>query len=405
MVGATPASPRLVALDAFRGLTVAGMLLVNDPGSWGHIYPPLEHAAWNGWTPTDLIFPFFLFIVGITTSLSLGIRRARGDSEAALVRQVLRRGAIIIALGLLVSWFPGFTWGHVNGIADPSLLDRIRDRPLYVRWPGILQRIGIVYVVAALIALRTKPRTQMLTIVGILLGYWAVLTLVPVPGSGQPGWAVMDQPPATLAAWIDRLLLDWSGWGWGNHIWAQTLTWDPEGPLSTVPAIATTLLGVVAGRWITTDQSLADRLTGLLAMGAIVAAVGCAWGWIFPINKNLWTSSFVLVTAGLAALTLGVCLWLIDGLGRRRWATPFLVFGMNPILAFVGSEAMARLIYSVVTVPSSTGPVALETAIYRSGFASWLEPHLASLAFAVCFVLFWLAVLTPLYKRRVFIKV
>lgn len=389
----------------FRGLTVAGMLLVNDPGSWGHIYAPLEHAAWNGWTPTDLIFPFFLFIVGITTALSLSARRARGASDPELVRQILRRGAIIIALGLLVSWFPGFTWGPVPGITDPSVMDRLRDRLLHVRGPGILQRIGIVYIVAALITVRTTLRAQLAWIAGILLAYWAALTLIPVPGSGLPGWAVLAQPPSTLAAWTDRLLLDWSGAGWGNHIWAQSVTWDPEGPFSTIPAIATSLLGVVAGRWIMSDRSLSDRLVGLFAAGAILAAVGSAWGWFFPINKNLWTSSFVVLTAGLGALTLGVCIWLIDGLGSRRWATPFVIFGVNPIVAFVGSDVMARLIYSVVSVPSATGPVPLEAAIYRSAFASWLEPRLASLAFAICFVLFWLAVLTLLYKRRIFIKV
>jgi predicted acyltransferase len=201
------------------------------------------------------------------------------------------------------------------------------------------------------------------------------------------------------------LLLDWSSWGAGNHIWAQSVTWDPEGPLSTLPAIATTLLGVIAGRWILTDRSLSDRLVGLLAVGAILAVVGCAWGWIFPINKNLWTSSFVLLTAGLGALTLGTCLWLIDSLGARRWSTPFMIYGVNPIVAFVGSDMMARLIYSVITVPSPGGPVPLETAIYRSAFASWLEPRLASAAFAVSFVLLWLAVLTLLYKRRIFVKV
>jgi predicted acyltransferase len=401
----TVRAPRLLALDAFRGLTVAGMLLVNDPGSWGHIFPPLEHAAWNGWTPTDLIFPFFLFIVGITTSLSLEARRARGDTDGLLVRQILRRGTVILVLGLLVSWFPFFTWGSIAGNIDPSLLDRIRDRLLHVRGPGILQRIGLVYIVAGLISLRTTVRTQLLWVVGILFGYWALLTLVPVPGSGQPGWAVLDQPSATLAAWVDRLLLDWSAWGGGSHSWAQTKTWDPEGPLSTLPAIATTLLGVVSGRWIASTRPLADRLAALFAVGAAVAAAGCAWGWIFPINKNLWTSSFVLLTAGMAALTLGVCLWLIDGLGRRRWAMPLVIFGVNPIVAFVGSDVMARLIYSVVTVPSASGPVPLETALYRSAFASWLDPRVASLAFAVSFVLVWLAVLSLLYHRRIFVKV
>jgi predicted acyltransferase len=321
------------------------------------------------------------------------------------MRQILRRGTIIVVLGLLVSWFPFYTWGSISGVADPSIADRIRDRLLHVRWPGILQRIGLVYILVALIALRSTLRTQLACAAGILLGYWALLTLVPVPDSGLPGWAVLDQPGATLAAWVDRLLLDWSAWGWGNHSWALTKTWDPEGPLSTVPAIATSLLGVVAGRWIAGARPLSDRIAGLLATGALAAAAGCAWGWFFPINKNLWTSSFVVLTAGLGALTLGVCIWLIDGLGARRWATPLVIFGVNPIVAFVGSDVMARLIYSVVTVPTAAGPVPLETAIYRTAFASWLDPRVASLAFAIGFVLLWLAVLTVLYRRRIFVKV
>jgi predicted acyltransferase len=402
--GARPA--RLLALDAFRGLTVAAMLLVNDPGSWGHIYRPLEHAAWHGWTPTDLIFPFFLFIVGITTQLSLSARRARGDDDAALRRQILRRGLVIVACGLLVSWFPFYTWSAVSGVPDATLWQRILDRPLHVRIPGILQRIGIVYIAAALLTFRTSLRTQLAIIGGLLLAYWAALTVVPVPGSGLPGWAVLDQPSATLAAWLDRLSLDWSARGWGNHLWPGTATWDPEGPLSTVPAIVTAMLGVLAGRWLAGTRSLGDRLSGLLAGGALVAALGCAWGWVFPVNKSLWTSSYVLLTAGLAALTLGVCIWLIDGLGERRWATPFVIFGVNPIVAFVGSDALARLIYSVVSVPTSAGRVPLETAIYRSVYAQpWLDPRAASLAFAVSFVLVWLGVLTLLYKRKIFVKV
>jgi predicted acyltransferase len=401
----TPRPPRLVALDAFRGLTVAAMLLVNDPGSWGHMFRPLEHAAWNGWTPTDLIFPFFLFIVGITTGLSIDSRRSRGASDADLLRQILRRSALIAAIGLLMSWFPFFTWDSIAGVADPSLLQRIADRPLHVRIPGILQRIGVVYGAVALIALRTSVRTQIAIACGILLAYWATLTLVPVPDTGVPGWTVFDHPASTLAAWTDRTLLDWSALGWGNHIWAETKTWDPEGLLSTIPAIATAILGLIGGRWLSGSRPLAERIAGLLAAGAIVAMAGCVWGWAFPINKNLWTSSFVLLTGGLAAMTLGVCMWLIDDLGIRRWAAPFVIFGANPLVAFAGSEAAARLIYSVVTVPSGDGRAPLASAVYRSIYAPWLEPRMASLAFAISFVLVWLGVLTLLYRRRIFLKV
>lgn len=404
LAAAPPTVTRLLAVDTFRGLTVAAMLLVNDPGSWGHIFHPLTHAAWNGWTPTDLIFPFFLFIVGITTHLSLSARRARGDSDTTLVRQILRRGLIIVLLGLLVSWAPFFTWGAIPGTSDPTLWQRIVDRPLHVRFPGILQRIGIAYMVTALLTLRTSVRTQLAIIAGLLLSYWAVLALIPVPGSGLPGHEVLDQPAATLAAWVDRTLLDWSAWGGGNHLWPGSVTWDPEGLLSTLPAIGTTMLGVLAGRWLASPRLLNDRLVALFAAGAITAALGSAWGWVFPINKNLWTSSYVLLTAGLAALSLGACIWLVDGLGARRWIKPFVIFGVNPLVAFVGADVLARLIYSVVTVPTSAGMVPLETAVYRTVYASWLEPRVASLAFAVSFVLLWLGVLTLLYNRRIFVK-
>jgi predicted acyltransferase len=232
-------------LDVFRDATIAAMLLVNDPGSWGAIFPPLRHAEWNGCTPTDLIFPFFLVIVGITTALSLGRRRERGDSDAELLRQVFRRGAAIILIGLLISWFPFVSWGPVAGVAHPTIWDRIVDRLLHVRIPGVLQRIGIAYIAAAFIALRTSIRTQTILIAVILVGYWALLTFVPVPGTGLVGATALAHPQTTLAAWVDRTLLDWGTWG--NHLWAETQRWDPEGPLSTLPAAAMAMLGVLAG--------------------------------------------------------------------------------------------------------------------------------------------------------------
>lgn len=395
-----------MSLDIFRGATIAAMLLVNDPGSWGAIFPPLRHAEWNGWTPTDLIFPFFLFIVGITTTLSLARRHARGDSDAALVRQILTRGGAIVLIGLLISWFPFVSWGPVSGVPDPDIGQRIADRLLHVRIPGILQRIGIAYIAAALLSLRTSIRTQLVIAVAILVGYWALLTLVPVPGTGLVGAAALAHPATTLAAWVDRSLLDWTAGGGGNHLWAETSTWDPEGPLSTVPAIGTTLLGVLAGRWLVADRPKRDRLRGLLVAGAAATAAGLAWSLVFPINKNLWTSTFVVFTAGLACLALAACDGLVDdGAPPPRWATPFLVFGTNALAAFVGAELTARLIYSVVRVPTATGSTSLEQAIYRIVYAPWLPPRVASLAFALTVVLFWYGVLALLYRNRIFFKV
>ena len=384
-VTAPPATrERLVALDVFRGLTIAGMLLVNNPGTWSAIYPPLRHAAWHGWTPTDLIFPFFLFIVGITTHLSLDARRARGDEDRKLVRQVLRRGGLIILLGLLLSGFP--------------FIPKYGFDLSTIRIPGVLQRIGVAYIAAALLTLRTSAKTQVVIVAALLFGYWAVMTLVPVPGSGALGALAIDTPDASLAAWLDRTIL-------GDHLWKVSKTWDPEGILSTIPAIGTTMLGILAGRWIASARPLMERIAALFAIGSITMVAGLMWNWFFPINKNLWTSSYVLFTAGMAAVTIATCVWLIDVRRVTWWTKPFVIFGMNPILAFVGTGMMARLMASIIKVERDGQRVSLQKAIYDSAFASWLAPMNASLLYAVSFVLLWFLILAALYKKRVFLKV
>jgi predicted acyltransferase len=397
---------RLVSLDVFRGITVAGMLLVNDPGTWGAIYPPLEHAPWHGWTPTDLIFPFFLFIVGITTQLSIDARRARGDDEDAIRRQILKRGALIFLFGFLINGFPFFTWGAVDGVQDPSFVNRIVDRLLHWRIFGVLQRIGVAYIVSALIATRARIRTQVIITVILLFAYWIVMTVLPVPGSGGiPGALLLGKPETTMAAYWDRVLLDWSRFGLGNHLWVNGITWDPEGPLSTVGAICTALLGNLAGRWIAQPRPLVERVNGLFAAGAITMMLGLMWHWSFPINKNLWTGSYVVFTAGMASVTLATIMWLVDLQNWRWWTRPFVIYGVNPMVAFVGSAVMARLIYSILKVEYHGQRVSLQSAIYHSAFASWLSPVNASLAFALAFVLFWYAVLALLYRRNIVLKV
>jgi len=396
---------RLVSLDVFRGLTIAGMLLVNNPGTWDSIYPPLEHATWNGWTPTDLIFPFFLFIAGVTTHLSLTARRDRGDDEGAIRHQIIRRGLLIFLLGFLVNGFPFFTWGDIPGIAHPSFLQRVIDRPFHWRIMGVLQRIGLAYMIAALLAQGKTVKRQVVTIVVLLYGYWFAMTLLPVPGSSPMGQLVLGDPSRTMAAWWDRLLLDWSRFGLGNHTWVNSVTWDPEGIFSTIPAIGTAMLGNLLGQWIATKRPLAERLNGMFAAGALGMMAGLMWNWSFPINKSLWTSSYVVFTAGMAAIAIATIMWIVDVHQMKRWTKPAVIYGMNPMVAFVGSGVMARLIYSIFKVNYDGKPIALETAIYRSAFLSWLDPVNASLAFAFTFVLFWFGILYILYRKKIFFKV
>jgi predicted acyltransferase len=396
---------RLLALDVFRGLTIAGMLLVNDPGSWSHIYPPLEHAEWHGWTPTDLIFPFFLFIVGVTTHLSITARRGRGDDERAIRRQILRRGALIFLFGLLLNWFPFFQWGPIAGNSSPSFFDRVAERLEVLRIMGVLQRIGLAYMAAALLTLRTSIKQQVVILATLLFGYWFAMTLIPVPDTGVLGVFAINTKDAHLAAWLDRLVFDWRAYGLGNHLWVGSVTWDPEGLLSTLPAIGTAMLGVMAGRWISQPRPLAERLNGLFAAGALGMMVGLMWNWSFPINKGIWTSSYVVFTAGVACVTLATIMWIVDVHGWRQWTKFFVIYGMNPIIAFVGSGILARLLYSILKVTYRGERVSVVEAIYRT-FVSWgLEPINASLAFALCFVALWFGMLWVLYRRRIFLKV
>jgi len=319
--------------------------------------------------------------VGITTHLSLSARRARGDDERAIVRQIVRRGGLIVLFGLLLAAFPYFP------------LTRFTE----IRFPGVLQRIGVAYLCGALLTRRTTLKQQVVMVAVILYGYWFAMTLIPVPGRGM-GALLLDDPSASLAAWIDRAVF-------GSHLWRSSRTWDPEGLLSTVPAIGTVILGVITGRWITSARSLSDRLVAMFAVGSLCMVAGTMWGWSFPINKSIWTSSYVLFTAGMGAVALATCIWLIDVLGLTWWTRPFRWYGMNPTIAFVGSGMMARLIYSVILVPYQGEQAPIERVVYETFYASWLEPRNASLLFAVTFVLLWALILGVLHRKRIFFKV
>jgi len=392
-------SERLLSLDVFRGMTVAGMLLVNNPGTWSAIYPPLAHAPWHGWTPTDLIFPFFLFIVGITTELSLHARRQRGDDERAILQQILRRGALIFLFGFLLSGFPFFTWPPA--LEGASFVERVVHRIEHWRVMGVLQRIGLAYIIGGLLTWRTTVRQQIALLAVILLGYWALMTLVPVPDTGVAGRFVLDKPDQLLSAWLDRTILG------TDHLWVGGKTWDPEGLLSTLPAAGTMICGTFAGKWIAMQsRPLSDRLAGLFAVGALAMMAGSMWHWVFPINKNIWTSSYVLFTAGIGAVSLATCMWIIDVQQWRRWTQPFVVYGINPMLAFLGSGLMARGIASLWTWDAGDGTrMSAQGFVFKTVFASWLPPREASFAYAVAFVTFWYLVLLVARKRGFVLKV
>jgi len=356
---------RLLSLDVVRGITIAGMLLVNNPGSWDHIYAPLEHAAWNGWTPTDLIFPFFIFIVGVAMTYSLGKASEQGSSRRELLLKTTKRALLIFAVGLALHSFPwwGFDYAHL-------------------RIPGVLQRIAIAYLFAAGLYLYTGIRGQVATIVALLLGYWVLQAPVREPG-------------ADLGAYLDRAIFT------TDHLWRQTKTWDPEGLLSTLPAIATALLGGLAGTWMRSERAPLDKVAGLFVLGSAGVVLGLAWGASFPINKNLWTSSYVLFTAGLAAHLLAICYYLIDIKGYRTWSKPFVIFGSNAIAAYVFSS-LGALTLDLIKVGANDG--SLKSYLFTKFYASWLEPIDASLLFAISYVLFWLAIMSILYRKRIFIK-
>ncbi len=361
---------RLESLDAFRGLTIAGMILVNNPGSWSHVYPPLLHAEWHGWTPTDLIFPFFLFIVGVSIPFSFGKRLGRGDSRRELLKHIGRRSVILFGLGLFMAAFPRFDI-------------------LNLRIMGVLQRIGVVYLLAAPTYLFLHRKARGALLISLLLGYWALLTLVPVPGFG-PGDL---SPEGNLGAYLDRLLL-------GDHLWREM--WDPEGLLSTLPAMGTTLLGIFAGEWIRGGESRTRVTVGLLGVGLAAVALGSAWGLVFPINKGIWTSSYVVFTAGAASVLLATMFWLMEVRGWKGWAKPFVVYGMNAIAVFVASGLLAKL---MGMWRIGEGGESVKAWLYQNLLASWAGPVNGSLAFALGYVLFWLGLMWVLFRRGVFFKV
>lgn len=355
---------RLVSVDAFRGATVAAMILVNNPGDWGHIYWPLEHAPWNGWTPTDLIFPFFLFIVGASLAFS-----GRDTTRAAAIRALK-----IFGLGFFMAFYPRFNI-------------------FTVRIPGVLARIALCYFLAFLIKKHFRLRGVAMIAAACCLGYWFLMTVVPVPGGIAPNL----EPETNLGAWLDRLVF-------GSHLWVTSKTWDPEGLLSSLPALGTTLLGYLAGSLFRAGLDAAEIIRRLVITGFVMSVAGIAWDGVFPINKSLWTSSYVLFTAGLASLILAAFYWIADVKGFKKPMKPMVIYGVNAIVVFVASGLFAKTLV-LIRLPLGESSVSSQVFIYRTLFLSWLTPYDASLGFAIANVAGWYAVLWWLDRRGIHIKV
>ena len=370
---------RLRSLDVLRGATIAGMILVNNPGDWGKTFAPFLHAEWHGWTPTDLIFPFFLFVLGVAIPLAFASRLERsGGDLRPLYLQILRRTIILFGLGLFLAWFPFY---DVNWAM--------------ARIPGVLQRIAVVYLFASLAYLNLGVKGRAWLSAVILLGYWLVMKLVPVPGIdlGTIG------PDGNPAAWLDHAVL-------GAHVWRNAPgPGDPEGILSSFPAVVTALAGVFTGEWLRSQRDRTEKLIGLFVWGTIISAAGYFFGYLFPINKNLWTSSYVVLTAGLALLSLAVIYYFVDIQGKDRWAGPFYVFGTNAITVFVLSGLVAKLMYKIRWTGADGATVTVKGWLYSHFFASWLPDYWVSLAWAVATIVFWWAAMRVLYQRRIFIKI
>jgi predicted acyltransferase len=365
-----------MSLDLFRGATMAGMVLVNNAGDEPSNYWPLKHAEWDGWTPTDLVFPFFLFVVGVAMAFSFSSRLKRGESRQKLLGHVLWRGLVLFAVGMFLNGFPNeyhlASW----------------------RVYGVLQRIAICYVITAILALWVDWRGWIVTAFACLIGYWILMRFLPVPGFGVPTHDIpLLDPDRNIVAWLDRQLL-------AGHLYEGTR--DPEGLLSTIPAVATSLLGLLTGGWLRSARSAKSKAMGMALFGLIGVVAGSVFDLWFPINKKLWTSSYVILAAGLALLCLALCYWIVDiKQWRGLWTKPLLVFGMNAIAAYVFEEATSHWVDHVHTAAG----VSWQEFIYQQVFAPLASPANASLLYALAYLLICWAAMWVLYRKGIFLKI
>lgn len=354
---------RLVSLDVFRGGAIAAMILVNNAGDGKAVYPPLLHAGWHGWTFTDIIFPSFLWIVGVAMTLSFARRVGRGDGRGKLFLHAARRSAKIFALGLFLNAFPDF-------------------RLETLRIPGVLQRIAVCYLAASAIFLLSPLRGQITALVCLLASYWALMKLVPVPGYGA---GVLGQQ-GNFAQWIDSLVLS-------GHMYGPAKIYDPEGIVSTLPAIATVLFGILCGHLLRAPQSAAAKSAWMFVSGNALVFLGMTLDHWLPINKNLRTTSFSVFMAGIAFIAFGLCYWLIDACGWWRWTKPAVVFGANAITVYALSGVLAKGLSEIRWTGAEGQAAALRSWIYDSWFAPLASPVDASLLYAAAnvLVLYWVA--------------
>ena len=381
-----PANPvkRLLSLDVARGITIAFMIMVNNnggPGSWRF----MNHAAWNGLTPTDLVFPTFVFIVGVSVVFAFDARLSCGADRAKLAWHTVQRAAVLIAFGIIVNSFPFFELPHM-------------------RFYGVLQRIAICYLVVGLFYLAdNRAWTKAAALVACLVGYWVLVRWVPIPGVGEPGRDVpfMDTTQ-NLVSWIDRHVFPY-------HLYLYAPAHDvrdPEGLLSDLPAIGTALMGVLAGLWLRTQKSTAAKAAGLVGASAVSLAVGYLWSLEFPLNKNMWTSSFVLVAGGYSLALLALCFWAIELQDwRKGWTWPWIIFGSNAIAAYMVSELLPGILDNVKVTDSAGRHIELERVLFENSFAHIPDPHWAAFAYSVtfatvCFIPVWI-----LYRKKIFLKV
>lgn len=374
---------RLQSLDAFRGATIAAMILVNNPGTWDAVYPPLRHAAWHGWTLTDWIFPFFLFIVGVAMVFAFARRMEQGVLPKRLYRQVVSRSLKIFLLGLFLNGFPFGLLGHQFDLGT-------------LRIPGVLQRIAACYFLASIIYLHTGLRTQLLILGGLLAGYWGILTLVPVPGFG----AGVLEPVGNICWYVDSHLL-------AGHTWtgAPAPGFDPEGIVSTLGALATTLSGCVLGQWLRSNHTKEEITAWAFVAGNVSLLLGVVLDLWIPINKNLWTPSYVVFMNGWALTVFATMYWLIDARDYRAWATPLVIYGMNAIAVFVVSGILARLIVLVKIHGSDGSEISLKTYVFEHVYRAVASPLNASLLFALSFVMLMYLFVWGLWKKQWFFKV